>query len=481
MEVDDPRLLKTEECDTVYPLCPDESHCHKNDAQKRACLTVFTHPIQADLAGWERDFHRTVGDRHHFRYRSTPSPDPDYSDLEEVEETDPTLDEAFTRSCVAALSNLIARRLSRAMIDLIGIEPNPGPKGRRSGQKIGQKKKKSGKQAMVRPMGIKAPNQTRRNTEVLSSRMGIQMSAVRSDMAQYQRVLSNPWDEMPVRLGGENMQPSGIATMNARGILALSGTGNTSIVVYPWAQQSLLSSGSASPTYTYAVNANFSFPGGASLDALAAEGRIIAAGIRITSIDNANNNQGVVTIGCLPRNQVATPNVGNDADGIPFAATTTATQGYAQFFNYLQTESYPLRCGASAVWRPQDPLDFTFREVGVLGPVANFASGADLTPCFVIGITGASTTGNVLVELVSHIEYTVSSGTTGVVATGDGNMSEADVYSVAKQTFKGLTDSTFEGTTKGLLDSATKLAPYAGKAYRLGSDLYGLYANTNRA
>jgi hypothetical protein len=44
-----------------------------------------------------------------------------------MEEDDPFSDERFTTSCIQALGNLIGRRIARAMIDLVGIEPNPGP------------------------------------------------------------------------------------------------------------------------------------------------------------------------------------------------------------------------------------------------------------------------------------------------------------------------------------------------------------------
>jgi hypothetical protein len=70
---------------------------------------------------------QAVGNRLHFQYCPSPSLDPDYSDLDEVETESSDSDEVFTRSCVKAFSNILSRRISRAMIELIGIEPNPGP------------------------------------------------------------------------------------------------------------------------------------------------------------------------------------------------------------------------------------------------------------------------------------------------------------------------------------------------------------------
>jgi hypothetical protein len=349
------------------------------------------------------------------------------------------------------------------MMDLVGVEPNPGPK---KGKKLATRAMGQKNTAMVMftaPSSAKKSKKKKVSTDVLSQRMSSLISSgSMSDTAKYRAVLLNPFDCMPVRMGGENMQPTGIATLSVRGIQTY--TTNCSIVVYPWAQNSYMISNTAgSGPYTYALLSAFNFPGGASLANIAAEARVIAAGIRVISIDNANNNQGVLTIGCLPRNQAATGGANNDADGIPFSSSTTATQGYSQFYNYLQTESYPLREGASAVYRPQDPLDFTFRDVPVLS-TSTVVPGNDLVPPFVVGVAGGSATGSLLIEIIAHIEYTVSSGAIGVIGTGDSSISSQGIVDVVKTSFRDMVDTTFSGVRGGLLNAATQVASGVAKA-----------------
>jgi len=74
----------------------------------------------------EVGYWRTVGDRHSDWYGDSDDSRPSNSDEENLEDTE-TADEEFIRSCTKIFSNCLARRISRAMIDLVGIEPNPGP------------------------------------------------------------------------------------------------------------------------------------------------------------------------------------------------------------------------------------------------------------------------------------------------------------------------------------------------------------------
>jgi len=136
-------------------------------------------------------------------------------------------------------------------------------------------------------------------------------------------------------------------------------------------------------------------------------------------------------------------------DGFPFAASSAGTQGFNEFFNYLQTESYPLKLGASAFYRPQDPLDYTFRDITVAGsgPVV---AGEDLLPFIVVGISGAAASSVLLFELITHIEYTVTTGTTGVVNTGRGRMSQQGLIDSATSVFGDAVDSTIQGVAGGM-------------------------------
>jgi hypothetical protein len=335
-------------------------------------------------------------------------------------------------------------------VELVGIEPNPGP-----GQNnMGKKSQAETRMVVFNPTKQKLPKKVKqalqkvkRRTDVVSSSMQSVQRVGDYEMQQYIRNLRDPFGTIPVRLGGENMQPTGIATLSARGLITTAG-GFASFVWYPWAQNSLFESPTAAAPYVYSLVTGFNFPGGPSLSAIAAEARIVSAAIRVSSVDNQSTNQGILTIGALPRNVAGAAN-NLDADGIPYSGTSMATQGYTQFYNYLQTESFPLRSGASCFWTPQDPLDFTFRDTPILSP-SLIAPGSDLVPPIVFGIQGGASGGcNLMIELISHIEYTVSSGTTGVVSTGNGNMSTDQNIKAVRSAFQNAIDTAIEGVSGG--------------------------------
>jgi len=68
-----------------------------------------------------------AGNRHHlrsepvFNFRTSGQYAPEVSEMATYQ------DEIITRHCIVALVNLIGRRVSQALVDLVGIEPNPGP------------------------------------------------------------------------------------------------------------------------------------------------------------------------------------------------------------------------------------------------------------------------------------------------------------------------------------------------------------------
>jgi hypothetical protein len=238
---------------------------------------------------------------------------------------------------------------------------------------------------------------------------------------------------------------------------------NTSFVVYPRAKSCLLSSSTASSPYTYAGIANY--PSQAALLAVAAEGRVIAAGVRVMSAASATNDNGLITIGCIPRDRTSASDASVTIEGFPSYGSTSATHGFNEFLNYLQTESYPLKQGASAFYRPQDPLDFTFRYSPVL--VADSTAivvNQDLQPFFVVGITNATTSQSVLFELVTHIEYTVSADVAGVINTGFGGMSTHQVTTSATSVFANAMDTSISGVVGGLRQ--------LGQLVGAGSQLY---------
>jgi len=224
--------------------------------------------------------------------------------------------------------------------------------------------------------------------------------------------------------------------------------------IFPWffihGIDPLLVSVSATTPYGYTVQAG-PYPGSAALASLAPNARVVASGIRIVTTASATANQGVLTIGCLPRSSVITTGATTTVtgDGFPTLTTLVATQGFNEFFNYLQTESYPLKLGASAFYRPEDPLDYTFRDIIIQGG-PGLEIGEDLCPFFVVGVTGAAASTPLLVELITHLEYTVTTGTTGVVNTGTGRMSQQGIIDSAKSIFSDTVDSTIQGVTGGM-------------------------------
>jgi len=276
-------------------------------------------------------------------------------------------------------------------------------------------------------------------------------------------LLVNPWDNVPVRLGGETMQPSGIATCVTRFTAATDSTnGCYSLCFYPWANNPLMESNSVNAPYSYNGTA-FVFPQGPSLASIATGGRIVAAGLRVTSLQSATNDQGLITIGCLPRDSGSNTLANCSLGGFPIYTTAVATQGFNEFANYLSCQSFPFRCGASAVWRPEDPLDFEFRtQVISNSATADIQAFTPLVPFIVCGISGTATSAKFLVELTTHIEYTINEGTTGVVNTGMGNMTSIDSFSAAKRVFGGLVNTAFQGITGGLSGNTGRLLDAAG-------------------
>jgi hypothetical protein len=434
---------------------------------------------------------RAVGGRHHFRYHSDSDSDSFSADMLEKDSFkghDSTeYDEEISRSCIQAFSNLIGRRIARAMIDLVGIEPHPGPRGSTAMVLVGGRSRAESRSnlisSVVVPQGKKKKNKKVKVQvqSVMSRRTGGQISSTTADYSAYRRVLSNPWDCLPIRMGGETMQPTGIATLVTRFQAVCSGGGNLSGVFYPISSGSstigsgwISATGSAPYTYTTAAV----FPGSLSLSNIATGGRVIAAGLRVMTTASATNNQGVLTLGCLPREVIANTSTAVTVNGFPWFASTTATQGFNEFQNYLSTESYPLKCGASTVYRPQDPLDFTFREETTDGYVlGGGVVGNPLHPFFVFGVTGAAGACPLFFEFVTHIEYTVSEGTTGVVNTGMGNMAQQTLVDGAKSVFNGMLDSTFEGVSGAFERGVQNLAVRAAQAAARSSGSF--FSNTN--
>jgi hypothetical protein len=360
------------------------------------------------------------------------------------------------------------------------VELNPGPLtmvvANRMGKKALSETRYLNQAVQMTQKGKKKSK--KQKASKLAVKTGGQLNTGISDYNMYRCVLSDPFSCLPVRLGGEMMQPSGIATLTWRGQITTSAAGNLSLVYYPWGINPLHVSTSAASNYTYTIQSG-PYPGSSALVGLSPSGRVIASGLRLVTTSSATNNQGIVTIGCLPRSSVqASASTALTIDGFPAAATTTATQGFNEFFNYLQTESYPLKLGASAFFRPEDPLDYTFRDI-ITNGAGSTQLGEDLTPFIVAGVTGAAASSVMLVEIITHIEYTVTTGTTGVVNTGTGRMSQQGLIDSAKSIFSDTVDSTIQGVVGGMGLKKMLLGAGANLASKALSSAGNYFSNTN--
>jgi hypothetical protein len=361
-----------------------------------------------------------------------------------------------------------------------GVEPNPGP-GRRSrativvrGGRRRPQRRRQGTAVIVR--------QTARAQRVGSLRRRNGTSGGRrlipgGDVRKYMCTLNDPFNCPPVRLGAGCLVPTGLATLYVSIVLNV-GTG-ISLVIYPrpWAPI-LASTAATGSTYTYA-STTASFPQLASLQALANAARVISCGVKVTSSSNATNDSGIIVSGLLPRDPFSpftaagTPTVtvnNTTENGLPFIDTTTATLGAQQFLDFEQTEAFAFRKGATVFFRPEDPVDLTFRNYGFM---ADYRAGSVTTvhtedlqmsePCFVVGLTGTATGSTALLEMVLHVEYTTGPFVNSVVNTGTGTMTNDNVINTVKAVFGAATNVAKQGIAAGFNAAVSSYAgPVAG-------------------
>jgi hypothetical protein len=340
-----------------------------------------------------------------------------------------------------------ARRGINRSYELVGVEENPGPnKGKKKGNStalvhvptVGQKKPSEYKDpnapavraANKRAEKFKQKLQAHVSKNLKARSFGISQGM--TDIAKYLQCLNNPFDNLPVRLGGETMMPTGLATFTQRGTVVLPAGGNYSIVKWP-NQNWILVSASLNNPYTYAKA--ISGPSLSAFMAVANEARVVAAGIRVSTMAPATSNGGILSIGCLPRDRLAAAYAATVATslGFPYGDNPTpasCTQGANEIFQYIQTEQYPLREGGSAIYRPEDPYDYIFHDYNV-DPTAIQAL-EDVCPFFVCGVVGASASTNLFIECVTHMEYTVKPSFTGIINTELGQMSTVQSFGAAK-------------------------------------------------
>jgi len=401
--------------------------------------------------------------------------------------------------------------------DLVGIELNPGPKSKSSlvirevvKPKNSQKKKSSkpqmgpenySKKLMGSSVGL-AKDVVLANKKM--GPIGNMANQSKFDMLKYQEVLNDPFQGAPVRLGGETMIRTGLASFLGKYSFALNNSGNKSFVVYPRPWQPIFYADQNNGNYTYAPSSDL--PEYQGLVGIASGARVIAAGIRVFTLSSATADNGSLTVGLLPRNTSPAqfymqPGIGGTVTTtqqtvvgqgsgqlnpiLPYAclkvggASYSANipgcfHGFNEFQNYESCEIYPLKDGATAVWCPEDPTSYTFKSsllgasnvpipvLTVNGPAINDGTfeSVDMNeiaePFWVIGVTGGSGNTAVEIELTLHLEYTVTSGYSSIIAPQVGSMSSVQSFHTAKSVFESTETRTKIGVKDGGLWESLK-------------------------
>jgi hypothetical protein len=186
--------------------------------------------------------------------------------------------------------------------------------------------------------------------------------------------------------------------------------------------------------------------------------------VKITSVSSATSDNGLVCGGLLPRDNFQTADLSAGAvvvntvteNGFPFnlgSGITTATKGFNEFLNFDQVESFALRKGITGFWRPLDPLDYVFKNAGVINvSYLGGNAGEDIQQAgnpIVIGLVGLTTsTSQLLIETVLHGEYTQGPFTSSVVNLGTGKMTTSFVQTAADIVFGAATNTAVEGISR---------------------------------
>jgi len=139
--------------------------------------------------------------------------------------------------------------------------------------------------------------------------------------------------------------------------------------------------------------------------------------------------------------------------GFPIGITSVSanvipncTQGFNEFDDYDFTCAHPLKDGAAAFYECQDPQSLIFVPDRLREQLMNTTgSGASSTPVqnaspivdpfFVVGLQGVATGTVVVFEMFLNLEYTVSSGASGIISTQCGSMSDDQIFHVNKRVF----------------------------------------------
>lgn len=395
------------------------------------------------------------------------------------------------------------KRRMRALVDLVGIEPNPGPKGGKTKMVMPSSaiKRKVKKEVRKEEMKITAPRVPRGVNASKGRYLTGEVFNPRADMSAYMRTLCDAERYPPVRLGGETMIQTALTQLHGSYTVTIVDP-TFQFVVHPRLWLPLLFSGDTGPgLYNYgAVNM---FPAAAitQLQSLGSGARVVSAKLKIFTTAAANNDGGALCVGLSPRDdgfmgglesgQKVTTNPGYcnsvSSGGFPIITNSgssnpnqfSATQGNREFQSYDWTDIVPLKQGASVFWLPEDPQTMTFitdrlrqstiQSEQVVSGTSSFVNVYNSTviedPFFVASITGAASGTVVQFELFLNLEYTVTSGAAGIIDTTAGAMNSLQAFEVVKKVGGNLQNTVEPNPEASLGD---KLLTVAGNVVRGG-------------
>jgi len=255
-----------------------------------------------------------------------------------------------------------------------------------------------------------------------------------------------------------------------------------------------MSSNTTSAPYSYSTASGFNPTTVATLQGLAAAGRVVSCKVKVYSTSSATNDNGALTCGLAPAdpgffgnssNTFSSTSIPNQAltsltaninqvstSGYPITSVngpnadtlTSATQGTNEFPSEDWTDTMPLKNGSATFWLPEDPSSMIFtsdrirqslsQQINSSGVPTGFGVNTSpiQDPFFCIGVTGLVSGSTFNVEITLNLEYTVTSGASNVIETKPGCMSSVEQFSIAKRVGGNLNSYVEPNPEASLLD-----------------------------
>jgi len=362
---------------------------------------------------------------------------------------------------------------NKAGVDLIGIEPNPGPtiveiveKPKSKGKNKGKKKPKS-KQQQGRGANHLAVYEPKAKPGIMSK---IPRFNSNSHLLAYMRCLNDPFNSPPCRSGVGTALPTGVWTAYARVPTATNGSGQASYVFYPGRLTNMmLSSGSTGAPYTWA---SFNTPPQVAAAAILYERfRVTAAGIRVFPTQASTADSGVISMGLIP-------SLNSAANAQQFGIITGGgNYGYVEYPTYAEVSVAPFKQGMTCFWRPQDPISFSFGGYSGYSFAGGTFDNIFAIPFIVVGLSGCSASAAFDIEFIAHYESTITSGNAGVVSLQRAPAtSDASALAASDKVFGATNRTAIPGTSRSFsasqgTNTSSSLSGLGKLAWDFGSSM----------